>query len=114
MIMNFEMYSENGVEIVVPVVRRLDASVAVAFKQQVLDVIGANNHHLLLDFSHVDFIDSSCLGALVSILKSLNGKGDLVLCSLNSNILNLFKLTRMDRIFSIKDNRQEALKMLIG
>ncbi|WP_206212086.1 STAS domain-containing protein [Vibrio sp. HDW18] len=114
MIMNFEMYSEKGVEIVVPVVRRLDASVAVAFKQQVLDVIGPNNHHLLLDFSHVDFIDSSCLGALVSILKSLNGKGDLVLCSLNSNILNLFKLTRMDRIFSIKDNRQEALKMLIG
>ncbi|MGL5430051.1 MAG: STAS domain-containing protein [Vibrio sp.] len=112
--MNFEMYSENGVEIVVPVVRRLDASVAVAFKKQVLDVIGANNHHLLLDFSHVDFIDSSCLGALVSILKSLNGKGDLVLCSLNSNILNLFKLTRMDRIFSIKDNRHDALKMLIG
>lgn len=112
--MNFEMHSENGVEIVVPLVRRLDASVALVFKQQVLEIIGQNNKNVLLDFSHVDFIDSSCLGALVSILKSLNGKGDLVLCSLNSNIQNLFKLTRMDRIFSIKDNRQDAMKVLIS
>ncbi|MEG2566378.1 MAG: STAS domain-containing protein, partial [Acinetobacter sp.] len=103
--MNFEMHSENGVEIVVPLIRRLDASVALTFKQQVLEVIGQNNKNVLLDFSHVDFIDSSCLGALVSILKSLNGKGELVLCSLNSNIHNLFQLTRMDRIFSIQDNR---------
>lgn len=112
--MNFEIHSENGVEIVVPLVRRLDASVALTFKQQVLEVIGQNNKNILLDFSHVDFIDSSCLGALVSILKSLNGKGELVLCSLNSNIHNLFKLTRMDRIFSIRDNRQDALQMLMG
>ncbi|MDJ7507875.1 STAS domain-containing protein [Salmonella enterica] len=112
--MNFEMHSENGVEIVVPLVRRLDASVALTFKQQVLEVIEQSNKNILLDFSHVDFIDSSCLGALVSILKSLNGKGELVLCSLNINIHNLFKLTRMDRIFSIRDNRQDALQMLMG
>lgn len=112
--MNFEMHSENGVEIVVPLIRRLDASVALTFKQQVLDVVGQSNNNVLLDFSHVDFIDSSCLGALVSILKSLNGKGELVLCSLNSNIHNLFKLTRMDRIFAIKENRQDAMQMLLG
>ncbi len=111
--MNLEILSENGVVIVVPLVRRLDASVALTFKEQVQEVIGQNNN-ILLDFSHVDFIDSSCLGALVSILKSLNGKGDLVLCSLNSNIYNLFKLTRMDRIFSIRDKRQDALQMLMG
>jgi anti-anti-sigma regulatory factor len=32
-----------------------------------------------------------------------------VLCSLNDTIKNLFKLTRMDRIFSIKETRQDAL-----
>lgn len=64
---------------------------------------------MLLDLNHVDFIDSSCLGALVSILKSVNGQGELALCSLNDTIKNLFKLTRMDRIFSIKETRQDAL-----
>lgn len=114
LIMNFEIQSENDVQIVVPLVRRLDASVEQTFKQQVLEVIEKSNKKILLDFSHVDFIDSSCLGALVSILKSLNGKGELVLCSLNSNTHALFKLTRMDRIFSIRANRQDALQVLMG
>ncbi|CAM3361833.1 hypothetical protein KLQU111852_21265 [Klebsiella quasipneumoniae subsp. quasipneumoniae] len=34
-----------------------------------------------------------------------------MLCSLNGTIQDLFKLTRMDRIFSIKENRQEALNL---
>ena len=93
--MNVELHTEQGVKIIVPLVRRLDASVVQAFKQQ--------------DLSHVDFIDSSCLGALVSILKSVNGQGELALCSLNDTIKNLFKLTRMDRIFAIKETRQDAL-----
>ncbi|OKP52645.1 anti-anti-sigma factor [Serratia marcescens] len=110
--MNFEIYTENDTEIVVPLVRRLDASVALAFKQQVLEVIERNGNDVLLDFSRVDFIDSSCLGALVSILKTINGKGELVLCSLNDNIQQLFKLTRMDRIFTIGATRQDALDIL--
>lgn len=112
--MNIEIQSENDVQIVVPLVRRLDASVESTFKQQVLEIMEKGHKKVVLDFSHVDFIDSSCLGALVSILKSVNGRGELVLCSLNSNTHDLFKLTRMDRIFSIKTNRQDALLMLQG
>lgn len=82
--------------------RRLDASVVSAFKQQVLEAIDGETKNVLLDLSHVEFIDSSCLGALVSILKSVSGQGELVLCSLNGTIQNLFKLTRMDRIFLLK------------
>ncbi|EPY4003003.1 STAS domain-containing protein [Klebsiella pneumoniae] len=107
--MNVELHTEQGVKIIVPLVRRLDASVVQAFKQQVLEAIDPDTKNVLLDLSHVDFIDSSCLGALVSILKSVNGQGELVLCSLNDTIKNLFKLTRMDRIFAIKETRQDAL-----
>ncbi|CDQ53842.1 unnamed protein product [Klebsiella pneumoniae] len=109
MSMNVELHTEQGVKIIVPLVRRLDASVVQAFKQQVLEAIDPDTKNVLLDLNHVDFIDSSCLGALVSILKSVNGQGELALCSLNDTIKNLFKLTRMDRIFSIKETRQDAL-----
>lgn len=34
--MNFDIQSEDGVDIIVPLVRRLDASVAVVFKQEIL------------------------------------------------------------------------------
>ncbi len=110
--MNFDIQSENGVEIIAPLVRRLDASVAVVFKQEILSFIQQGKNSILLDFSHVEFIDSSCLGALVSILKTLSGRGDLALCALNGNIQNLFKLTRMDRIFTIGSDRAAALEII--
>ncbi|HBT4718885.1 STAS domain-containing protein [Klebsiella quasipneumoniae] len=109
--MNVELHTEQGVKVIVPLVRRLDASVASAFKQQVLEALDGQTKNLVLDLSHVDFIDSSCLGALVSILKSVSGQGELVLCSVNGTIQNLFKLTRMDRVFSIKETRQDALNL---
>lgn len=37
--MNVELHTEQGVKIIVPLVRRLDASVVQAFKQQVLEAI---------------------------------------------------------------------------
>ncbi|STS89599.1 anti-sigma F factor antagonist (spoIIAA-2) [Klebsiella variicola] len=43
------------------------------------EAIDPDTKNVLLDLSHVDFIDSSCLGALVSILKSVNGQGELAL-----------------------------------
>jgi anti-sigma B factor antagonist len=112
--MNFDIQSENGIEIIVPLVRRLDASVAGVFKQEILSFIQQGKNNILLDFSHVDFIDSSCLGALVSILKTINGNGDseLALCSLNSNIQHMFKLTRMDRIFTIGNDRASTLQVM--
>ena len=110
--MNFEIQSENGVEVITPLVRRLDASVAALFKQEMLSFIQQGKNCILLDFSHVDFIDSSCLGALVSLLKTLSGRGDLAICSLNNNIQNMFKLTRMDRIFTVGSDREAALSAM--
>ena len=37
--MNVELHTEQGVKVIVPLVRRLDASVASAFKQQVLEAL---------------------------------------------------------------------------
>jgi len=100
--------------VLTPVARRLDASVALRFKEAVAAVIQQGETALILDFSRVDFIDSSCLGALISLLKSLSGKGQLVLCSLNSNIKAMFSLTRMDRVFTLCGDRSEALAIVNG
>ena len=67
---------------------------------------------LIVDFSKVDFIDSSGLGMLVSLFKLMNGKGDMALCSLNPGIMNMFTLTRMDRIFRIYPDKSSALAQL--
>ncbi|PVZ87389.1 anti-sigma factor antagonist [Serratia sp. S1B] len=110
--MNFETQSVGNVLVVTPLNRRLDASVSVQFKEDMQAMIAQGNNNILLDFSQVDFIDSSCLGALVSLLKTLHGKGELAVCSLNSNIQGMFKLTRMDKIFTIGVDQHNTLQQM--
>lgn len=93
-------------------VRRLDASVAATFKTFAAEAIGSDCKDLIVDFSKVDFIDSSGLGILVSLFKLMNGKGEMLLCSLNPGIMNMFTLTRMDRIFRIYPDKSSALAQL--
>lgn len=107
--MNIEIERYPAVNVMTPAARRLDASVSAAFREGIAQEINAEPKSLIIDFSRVDFIDSSCLGTLVSLLKMMNGKGELVVCALNPGIKNMFSLTRMDRIFTISPDRAAAL-----
>jgi anti-sigma B factor antagonist len=98
--------------IVKPSGKRIDASSAPEFKAFMADRIGSGNVKILLDLSEVDFIDSSGLGAIVSGLKALAGKGDLAICGPRETVISLFRLTRMDKIFKIFPSEEEALKSL--
>jgi len=109
--MQMESESINNILVITPREKRIDASSATAFKGQLVDWINSGNHRLLLDLGHVDFIDSSGLGALVSALKSLGNSGDLLLCNVSKPVMSLFNLTRMDRIFQIYPNREEAISL---
>ena len=104
-----DVIREGGVPVIVPRVKRLDASVAPAFKQAVVQVVQGGERRLLLDLADVEFLDSSGLGSLVSILKALGSQGTLAVCGAKGPVLSLFKLTRMDKVFAIHADRAEAL-----
>lgn len=110
--MNIDSERQPQVTILTPAIRRLDASVSAAFKEAIAREMGDGPRALIVDFSKVDFIDSSGLGTLVSLMKMMNGKGEMVLCALNPGIKNMFTLTRMDRIFRISADRAAALQLL--
>lgn len=94
--------------------RRVDASVAADFKERMAGLINEGNTLVVLDMEQVDFIDSSGLGAIVSSLKLIGRKGDLVISGLNRTVLSMFKLTRMDRVFRIFQDKDEAVRSLSG
>jgi anti-sigma B factor antagonist len=107
-----EVVREVSVPVVVPTVKRLDASVAPAFKQAVVKVVEGGERRILLDLSGVTFLDSSGLGAMVSVLKALGTQGTLAVCGAQGSVTSLFKLTRMDKVFSLHATRAEALARL--
>ena len=98
--------------VVTPIENRFDVSLATDFKSQMADWVSEGNDRILLDLSHVDFVDSSGLGAILSSLKTLGKDGDLVICCINDNVKSLFELTRMYRVLQIFSSQEEALKAM--
>lgn len=88
---------------------RLGADRAASFKQTMSQLIARGELHLLLDLNCVEFIDSSGLGAILSILKRLGNDGELAICGMQEPVASLFKLARMDRILKIYDSREDRI-----
>lgn len=75
--------------------------------QQALD---NGEQKLLVDFAKTGYIDSSGLGALVSISKKVREQGgELRLSGLNEDLRSLFELTKLDTLFAIADDTAQAL-----
>ena len=91
---------------------RLDAALTPEFLESMQALIEQGNRRFVLDCSHVDFFDSTALGALVQCMKRIrladDGKGQMVLCGINSKLMSLLKLTRLDRAFFIVSDCGEA------
>ena len=100
------------ITIVKPGSDRLTAVNAKAFKDDISDVINAGGTRLVVDLNEVGFIDSSGLGALVGVLKKIGYHGELVLSGLNEDVAQMFKVCRMDRVFTSYPSVDAAVQKL--
>jgi anti-sigma B factor antagonist len=80
---------------------RLDAAVAIAFKEAMHAATAGPETRVVLDLSSVGFLDSSGLGAVVSVMKHLGAGRRLELAGLTPPVAKVFRLTRMDSVFLI-------------
>lgn len=65
---------------------------------------------LLLNFSNVDFMSSAALGKLIRLhQRMVQIGGKLVLCSINKDIMQVFVLTKLDKMFKIVKDEQTGL-----
>lgn len=80
------------------------------FKQAILDAVEQGARIVVVDFTTSGYIDSSGLGALVSLSRRLRESGgDLRLVGLNEDLRTLFELTRLDALFPMYASRADAL-----
>ncbi len=89
---------------------RIDAAVALAFKEAMRSQTDGGADTVLLDLQKVDFIDSSGLGAIVATMKHLSPDRKLVLAGLTPAVDKVFRLTRMDSVFSVFSSLHDAVE----
>lgn len=103
------IHAQQGEYLVVTVnAARIDASAALEFKAS-MNAIDESNSKILLNLEQVEFIDSSGLGAVVSVMKRLGKGHKLDLCALTPTVEKVFRLTRMDSIISIYAILEQAV-----
>ena len=69
--------------------------------------------NLVLDFSNVKFLSSAVLGLLIRISRKIyESQGQLKLLGINPKIHEIFKITRLDRVFDIHVDRYDAVQSL--
>ncbi len=65
---------------------------------------------LLLNFSSVDFLSSAALGKLITLDKKVKAHdGTLKLSNIRPEIYEVFAITKLNRLFDIKDDEADAL-----
>lgn len=106
--MKINLQQDGGVTTAIIDETRLDASVAPEFKSAMEKIITSGNNQLIIDISKLSFMDSSSLGAMVSVLKQISATGKMVIFGASGTVLELFKLTRMDRIFTLANDIETA------
>jgi anti-sigma B factor antagonist len=85
------------------------------FERRVLEALGRGATELLIDLTDVSFIDSTTIGILMRTRKRLAPIGGRVLLvTSDRNILRLFEITALDRMFEIYSRRTEALDEING
>ena len=65
---------------------------------------------ILINFENVDHLSSAALGTLITINNKVRAKdGQLRLTNIDPQILEVFKITKLDKLFEIHDTVQGAM-----
>ena len=99
----------DGVRVVTVDEARIDASVALRFKEALRAAADEAAPRVVVDMTAVQFLDSSGLGALVAAMKLIGPWRSLELAGLSASVDRVFRLTRMDRVFALHPDLGAAL-----
>ena len=100
----------DGVTVVTPHGEYLIAGNVDDFRHDITPVL-EDNPQVVFDMTHLQFVDSSGIGAFLSCLRRVNAAGgDLKMYGISKQVYSVFQITRMHRIFDIFDTRDQAVQ----
>ena len=101
----------GNVTVVVFVERKiLDVTNIQDLGEELFALVEQDGHtNLLLNFSEVEFLSSGALGKLITLDKKIKANGGkLVLSNIRQEIYEVFAMTKLDRLFDIRDDEAKA------
>ena len=99
---------------VIAIEGELDLARAPSLKWTLIDSLVAGHNQLVLDLSLATFMDSTALGVLVGVNRSLDVGARMSIVCVHANVLKIFELSGMDGTFAIYPTLDQALAYVRG
>jgi anti-sigma B factor antagonist len=107
--------SRTGNVLLLTAAGRVDSTTASSLEQALLRAIDAGERRLAVDFTHVDYISSAGLRALlVAARKMKDARGAWALCALTEPVRQVFELAGFLPLFTIVPTSQAAVDRLVA
>jgi anti-anti-sigma factor len=109
--MSLTSYSKDGIlTIVFEDARILDETKLDQLSRDLLEMLNkTTEERVILDFRNVKFMSSSMLGKLIQVNKKAGEfKVKLKFCSIDPEIRQVFKITKLDKVFEIEADEAAA------
>ena len=111
--MSVKMENKNGLT-VCHVEGEIDINSSPAIKKAFDRILSAKTPKIIVNLSKVTYVDSSGLATLVEILKNMRSYGGrLRLTNLSSKIKSLFEITKLEKLFEIMADEEEAISTFV-
>ncbi|OZV10465.1 anti-anti-sigma factor [Tissierella sp. P1] len=86
----------------------IDIYTSPKFKEEILKHFSSKQTDILIDGENLNYVDSTGLGALISILKKLkDNEYKIYLSNIKPNIRKIFDITELDKLFIIRGEKDE-------
>ena len=93
----------------IALVGEVDLSRSPALRQRLLVMAGESPDRIVVDLSAVPYMDSSGVATLVEALQQQRRhKGKMVLCGMQAKVRSIFEIARLDTVFTIVDDVEQA------
>lgn len=108
----FQQIEHDDIKIILVNVQRGTANFSAAFRTMLEDAIKDGYRKVIIDITYSDYLDSTFLGVMVRFLKKLSIEGGhlKVILDVTKMTSSTFFLSGMDRVFTIHDNINSAIK----
>jgi len=107
-----DIKSENNITTIIPPAY-MDVDFVDAFRNNITKIIQEGTDHIMIDFTDVISINSSCLGVIIEAMSRLkNSSKEIVICNMQDIVLKIISVLNLQKVFTIYDSKESAVEFL--
>src|SRR6201989_1572992 len=108
--LTLNVHSDDPGFTIIAVSGEIDVYTAPKLRERLISLVESGSYQLIVDMEGVEFLDSTGLGVLVGGLKRVRAHdGWIDLVCTQSRMLRIFRITGLNRVFSIYDTVADAV-----